>query len=195
MVMPAFPASSSVDGRVGARRRAVALRHGVGRRDGAGRVGGDRGALPRSVRSRHRSQRWGDSHSYFLMPNGGFESGATSWGISGDATVVSGNESYYANGATDSKSLAFPAGASATSPTICVGRGESSFRLFVKNPGVDRGAVEGSGHRAGSADRSGRTDHAHGERQLVGGRLVADDEHAHAEPAGRRARERRTSRS
>jgi hypothetical protein len=80
--------------------------------------------------------RWGDSHSYFLMPNGGFESGSAPWAVSGGAAVANGNESYFVNGAADSHSLVLPAGASAKSQTICVGRGESSVRLFVKNPGV-----------------------------------------------------------
>ena len=80
--------------------------------------------------------KWNDAHSYFLMPNGGFEAGATSWALSGGAAVVSGNESSFANRAGDSHSLNIPMGARATSQTICVGRAETSFRLFVKSPNV-----------------------------------------------------------
>src|SRR5437870_2494320 len=36
---------------------------------------------------------WGDSNSYFLMPGGGFESGASGWALSGGAAVASGHES------------------------------------------------------------------------------------------------------
>jgi hypothetical protein len=79
---------------------------------------------------------WGDTHPYFLMPNGTFESGSASWSLTGGATVASGNESNFANSATDAHSLVLPAGGQATSATICVGRDETSFRLFVKNPGV-----------------------------------------------------------
>ena len=79
---------------------------------------------------------WGDTHSYFSMPNGGFESGATSWTLAAGAAVVSGNESYFASASSDSHSLVLPAGGQATSSTICVGRDETSFRFFVKNPGV-----------------------------------------------------------
>jgi hypothetical protein len=78
---------------------------------------------------------WGDTRSYFLMPNGGFESGTTGW-TAGAAKVVAGNESFYANSKTDSHSLSVPAGATVTSPTVCVAMGENTVRLFVKNPGV-----------------------------------------------------------
>jgi hypothetical protein len=79
---------------------------------------------------------WGDTHSYFLLPNGGFESGPTGWTLAGGAAVASGNEGYFANSAADSHSLAIPAGGQATSSTICIGRDETSFRFFVKSPGV-----------------------------------------------------------
>ena len=80
---------------------------------------------------------WGDTHPYFLMPNGGFEAGAASWALAGGAAVGSGNESYFANTAADSHSLVLPAGSQATSSTVCVGRDETSFRFFVKNPAVN----------------------------------------------------------
>ncbi len=80
--------------------------------------------------------RWGDSARYFLMPNGGFESGTTDWLLAGGAGVVSGNETFYVRSATDSKSLRMPAGSTAESRTICISRGEDIIRLFVKNSGV-----------------------------------------------------------
>lgn len=79
--------------------------------------------------------RWGDTNAYFLMPNGGFESGTTGW-APGSAKVVAGNESFFASSTTDSHSLAIPGGATVTSPTACVAMGENTVRLFVKNPGV-----------------------------------------------------------
>jgi hypothetical protein len=78
---------------------------------------------------------WGDSKSYFMMPGGAFESGAPGW-VTGGATVVGGNESYFVNARTDGHSLAIPGGAVAVSPTICVAMGENSIRLFVKSSGV-----------------------------------------------------------
>jgi hypothetical protein len=80
--------------------------------------------------------RWGDSFSYFRMPNGGFESGTTDWWLSGGASVVSGNEPWKVGGSADAKSLKVPAGATAESRTICVGEREDSIRLFVKNAHV-----------------------------------------------------------
>jgi hypothetical protein len=79
---------------------------------------------------------WGDSHSYFPMPGGGFESGAAGWRLTGGAVVVNGNESSFINRKTDTHSLAIPSGAIVTSPTVCVAMGEDSIRLFVKNTGV-----------------------------------------------------------
>jgi hypothetical protein len=82
---------------------------------------------------------WGDTFSYFRVPNGGFESGTTDWLLTGGAGVVTGNEPNHVGGALDAKSLWIPAGATAESRTICVSKGEDSIRLFVKN-----------GHVAGS---------------------------------------------
>jgi hypothetical protein len=82
---------------------------------------------------------WGDQSSYFLMPGGGFESGAPGWTLAG-STVVSGNETFFVNAKTDTHSLAIPTGAHAVSPTVCVSMGQNTIRLFVKNPGV-AGAV------------------------------------------------------
>ncbi len=77
--------------------------------------------------------RFGDSGLYQLAPGGAFESGSPSWSLSGGASVVSGNETYQVHGATDSRSLRLPAGASATSPVMCVGIEHPTVRLFAKN--------------------------------------------------------------
>jgi hypothetical protein len=75
---------------------------------------------------------WTDYSSYELAPNGGFESGSASWSLAGGAKVVPGNESFYANSASDSHSLALPAGASATSGAVCVGGlTRSTIRFFA----------------------------------------------------------------
>jgi hypothetical protein len=79
--------------------------------------------------------RWLDPLNYVHAPNGGFESGSTSWTLTGGAKVVSGNESFYAHSATDSKSLALPTGASATTSDMCVGLLDPTVRLFVQNTG------------------------------------------------------------
>jgi hypothetical protein len=77
---------------------------------------------------------WGDQHSYFLMPDGGFESGATGWSLGGNASVVNGSETFAVHRAADTKSLALPSGARAASPAACVAMGENTIRLFVNAP-------------------------------------------------------------
>jgi hypothetical protein len=78
---------------------------------------------------------WGDQHSYALAPDGGFESGGAGWSLRGGAGVVAGNESYQLNGAADSRSLALPAGSSATSPPICMSIDTPLLRLMARNTG------------------------------------------------------------
>ncbi len=77
---------------------------------------------------------WSDSAYYVSPVNGGLEAGSTGWDLSG-ANVVSGNESYYLNGSSDSHSLLIPDGASATSPSFCVAKGYPTFRFMVRNTG------------------------------------------------------------
>lgn len=79
---------------------------------------------------------WGDTSAYFLMPGGGFESGAPGWSLAGGPKVVSGNESFFVNAKTDANHRAIPTGVQAISPTVCAAMGENKIRLFVKNSGV-----------------------------------------------------------
>jgi len=74
---------------------------------------------------------WLDPAYYTLVPGGSFEAGTPSWSRSG-ASVASGNETFYVGSKSDSKSLSIPAGASATSPTMCVGIGHPTIRFFSK---------------------------------------------------------------
>jgi hypothetical protein len=78
---------------------------------------------------------WLDPGSYFLAPGGSFESGTSGWTFRGGASVVSGNESYHVNGASDSRSLALPSGSSATSSSVCVTLLSPDARVFVRNTG------------------------------------------------------------
>jgi len=80
-------------------------------------------------------QPWGDSNSYVLAPNGGFEAGGTGWALSGGAKAVEGNESFYLNDAGDSHSLALPSGSSAVSSPICMALDTPTFRLLARNTG------------------------------------------------------------
>jgi hypothetical protein len=82
---------------------------------------------------------WADYANYFLAPNGGFENGSTGWSLGGGASVVSGNEPFYASGG---HSLSLPSGSTATSPTTCIGAGD----LFVRMFGADRGGTDSGLH-------------------------------------------------
>jgi hypothetical protein len=78
---------------------------------------------------------WGDSSSYVLAPDGGFEAGGAGWSLSGGAAVAGGNESFFLNDAADSKSLSLPAGSSAVSPPVCMSIDTPHFRLLARNTG------------------------------------------------------------
>jgi hypothetical protein len=78
---------------------------------------------------------WGDQHSYVLAPDGGFEAGGGGWSLSRGATTVAENESFFLNGADDSRSLSLPAGSSAVSPSICMSLDTPTFRLLARNTG------------------------------------------------------------
>lgn len=75
--------------------------------------------------------RWGDTASYSFVPNGGFESAASGWTVTGSAAVVSGNERFYLHGLFDDSALRLPAGSSATSPQMCIGLLSSKMRFVV----------------------------------------------------------------
>jgi hypothetical protein len=78
---------------------------------------------------------WGDSSSYVLAPDGGFEAGGSGWSLSGGAAVVDGNESFFLNEPSDARSLSLPAGSSAVSPSICMSLDTPTFRLLARNTG------------------------------------------------------------
>jgi len=74
----------------------------------------------------------GDAASYYLIPNGAFETGANSWSFAGGAGLAGENEPFYVNGASDGTSLRLPAGASATSAPVCVTRLSPTMRFFAR---------------------------------------------------------------
>ena len=76
-----------------------------------------------------------DRSSYYGFSNNGFESGANGWSLSGGAYVTGGNEPWYVNG-PGSRSLALPAGASATSPAFCISLLDPSGRMFAHAAGA-----------------------------------------------------------
>jgi hypothetical protein len=74
---------------------------------------------------------WADNANYVFLPNGGFEAGGSGWSLGGGASAVSGNESYYVHSKTDKASLSLAAGASATSPPMCISLLSSKMRFLA----------------------------------------------------------------
>jgi hypothetical protein len=79
--------------------------------------------------------RWADPSSYTLVPGGSFEAEAPGWKLS-RASVVAGNEPFYAHRAGESHSLSIAAGGSATTPTLCVGLDKPTLRFFAQGNGL-----------------------------------------------------------
>jgi hypothetical protein len=77
---------------------------------------------------------WNDSMQYTFAPNGGFEGGATGWMLTGSASVVSGNESFFLHSKKDKRSLSLPAGSTATTPALCLGALYPFARLVANGP-------------------------------------------------------------
>ena len=75
---------------------------------------------------------WSDYANYAFAPDGGFEAGASGWSLGGGARVVAGNESFYVHSKTDKVSLSLPAGASATSPGMCISLFSSKMRFVAR---------------------------------------------------------------
>ena len=74
---------------------------------------------------------WSDGANYVFAPDGGFESGGNGWALSG-ARAVSGNEPFYVHSSSDKVSLSLPAGASATSPPMCISLFSSKMRFIAR---------------------------------------------------------------
>jgi hypothetical protein len=96
---------------------------------------------------------FGDTNSYSLVPNGGFESGAGGWSMSG-ARVAAGNESWSVRAAGDSKSLAIESGGTVVSPTVCIDINRPTYRFFARRTGGSWGVLN---LRVRWQDSSGRT--------------------------------------
>ncbi|MDP1848120.1 MAG: hypothetical protein Q8K79_10045 [Solirubrobacteraceae bacterium] len=75
---------------------------------------------------------WWDIADYTALSGGDFEGAGDGWSMTGGAAIGGGNEPYYVGDSGDSHSLSLPAGASATSPAICVGLVHPTIRFFAK---------------------------------------------------------------
>jgi hypothetical protein len=77
-----------------------------------------------------------DERDYVLAPGGSFEdSSLAGWSLEGGAGVAAGNEPFNLRGLSDNNSLVLPAGASATSPTMCVDLNWPTLRFVATQTG------------------------------------------------------------
>lgn len=75
---------------------------------------------------------WLDPAPYVLAPGGDFETvTAGGWRFTGKAQPFRGNEPWRVHSGADQYSLSIPAGASATTPPLCVGLGDPTLRFFT----------------------------------------------------------------
>ena len=75
---------------------------------------------------------WADVADYVLAPGGAAESTAGWSELSGGAEIVAGSEPFAVHSADDASALRLPAGASATTDTMCVGIEHPTIRFFAK---------------------------------------------------------------
>ncbi len=76
---------------------------------------------------------WLDPANYVPAPGATAEN-KHGWNLDG-ASIVDGNEPWHVVSREDSRSLSIPAGASATTDTMCVGLEHPTLRYFVKQTG------------------------------------------------------------
>jgi hypothetical protein len=69
---------------------------------------------------------WLDAAWYQAAPDGGLENGGAGWTLAGGAAVVDGNDPYEPG----ASALSLPAGASATTPPVCVDLAHPTLRFF-----------------------------------------------------------------
>jgi hypothetical protein len=74
---------------------------------------------------------WLDAAWYEAAPDGGLEAGGAGWTLSGGAAVVDGNDPYLPG----TSALSLPAGASATTPPVCVDLAHPTLRFFARGSG------------------------------------------------------------
>jgi hypothetical protein len=92
--------------------------------------------LPSCGGQSHPFATWGDNDAYCAFPNLGFESGTTSWTLSGNTSVVSGNEPWHVSGA-GTHALQLAPGATATSARLPVSLLDPWIRFFAHSAGAN----------------------------------------------------------
>jgi hypothetical protein len=71
---------------------------------------------------------WLDAAWYEAAPDGALEAGGAGWTLAGGAAVVNGNDPYEPG----TSALSLPAGASATTPPVCVDLAHPTLRFFAR---------------------------------------------------------------
>jgi hypothetical protein len=79
--------------------------------------------------------RFADPANYVLAPSGTFEQNTDAWTLTGGASVVSGNETFFVHAPAEASSLSLPPNSSATSAPMCVGIEHPTLRLLARNRG------------------------------------------------------------
>ena len=75
---------------------------------------------------------WKDKGLYIPVAGGDFESGLDQWTVTGSASVVPDNESFFIAGASHRSSLELKGGATAMTPVLCAGEGYPNARAFAR---------------------------------------------------------------
>jgi len=83
---------------------------------------------------------WLDPANYVLVQNGSLESSG-GWTLANGARLVSGNEPWRVNSASDTRALYLPSGSSATSPPLCITLLHPTLRFFAMNSGSSLAAL------------------------------------------------------
>jgi hypothetical protein len=79
---------------------------------------------------------WGDNDAYCAFPNLGFENGKVSWTLTGNASVVSGNEPWHVSG-PGTHALQLGPGATALSSSLPVNLLDPWIRFFAHSAGAN----------------------------------------------------------
>ena len=92
--------------------------------------------LPSCGAKTYPFQPWNDPDAYCAFPNLGFESGAISWKLGGNASVVTANEPWHVSGA-GTHALRLGPGATAVSSSLPVNLLDPWVRLFARSAGAN----------------------------------------------------------
>jgi hypothetical protein len=94
------------------------------------------GLLPSCGSTTYPFSLWGDPDAYCAFPNLGFESGSTKWTLTGQASVVAGNEPWHVSG-SGTHVLQLGPGATAQSSPLPVNLLDPWVRLFARSSGAN----------------------------------------------------------